>query len=67
VGHVPDPLLLRKSSSAGNRTGSVDRNFDHYTAEAIRYYHIYIFKTKLWFFQSLIVRDKTSCFLVEYL
>jgi hypothetical protein len=32
VGPVPDPLLLRKSSSAGNRTrssGSVARNSDH--------------------------------------
>jgi hypothetical protein len=32
VGPVPDPLLLRKSSSAGNRTrtsGSVARNFHH--------------------------------------
>jgi hypothetical protein len=32
VGPVPDPLLLRKSVSAGNRTrtsGSVARNSDH--------------------------------------
>jgi hypothetical protein len=37
VDPVPDPLLLRKSGSAGNRTrtsGSVTRNFDHYTTEA---------------------------------
>jgi hypothetical protein len=33
VDRVPDPLLLRKSGSAGNRTrasGSVARNSDHY-------------------------------------
>jgi hypothetical protein len=32
VGPVPDPLLLRKSGSAGNRTqtsGSAARNSDH--------------------------------------
>jgi hypothetical protein len=35
---VPDPLLLRKSGSAGNRTrisGSVARNPDHQTTEAV--------------------------------
>jgi hypothetical protein len=38
VGLVLDPLLLRKCSSAGNRTrasGSLGRNSDHYTTEAI--------------------------------
>jgi hypothetical protein len=38
VDTVPDPLLLRKSGSAGNLTwtsGSVARNPDHYTAEAV--------------------------------
>jgi hypothetical protein len=38
VDPVPDPLLLRKSGSAGNRTwtsGSVARNSDHYTTEAV--------------------------------
>jgi uncharacterized protein YcbK (DUF882 family) len=37
VDPVPDPLLLRKSGSAGNRTrtsGSVARNSDHYLTEA---------------------------------
>jgi hypothetical protein len=37
VDSVPDPLLLRKSGSAGNRTrtsGSVARNFDPYTTES---------------------------------
>jgi hypothetical protein len=36
---VPDPLLLRKSGSAGNRTqasGSVARNYDHETTEAVK-------------------------------
>jgi hypothetical protein len=35
---VPDPLLLRKSGSAGNGTqtsGSVARNSDNYTTEAV--------------------------------
>jgi hypothetical protein len=38
VGPVPDPLLLRKSGSAGNRirtSGSVARNTDHQTTEAV--------------------------------
>jgi hypothetical protein len=36
---VPDPLLLRKSGSVGNRTrtsGPVARNSDHWTTEAAR-------------------------------
>jgi hypothetical protein len=35
---VPDPLLLRKSGSAGNRaraSGSVARNSDHLTTETV--------------------------------
>jgi hypothetical protein len=39
---VPDPLLLRKSSGAGNRTwisGSKARNFDRYTTEAVNQYY----------------------------
>jgi hypothetical protein len=39
VDPVPDPLLLRKSGSAGNATqtsGSVDRNSDHQTTEAVK-------------------------------
>jgi hypothetical protein len=38
VDPVPDPLLLRKSGSVGNRTrtsGSVIRNLDHWTTEAV--------------------------------
>jgi hypothetical protein len=38
VDPVPDPLLLRKSGSARNRTrasGSVARNPDHQTREAV--------------------------------
>jgi hypothetical protein len=41
-GPVPDPLLLRKSGSARNRTrtfGSVARNSDHYSAEAVSIYN----------------------------
>jgi hypothetical protein len=38
VDHVSDPLLLRKSGSAGNRkrtSGSLARNSDHQTTEAV--------------------------------
>jgi hypothetical protein len=38
VDPVPDPLLLRKSGSEGNRTRtteSVARNSDHWTTEAV--------------------------------
>jgi hypothetical protein len=38
VDPVPDPLLLRKSDSAGNRTrtsGSVARNSDHWNTKAV--------------------------------
>jgi hypothetical protein len=38
VNPVPDPLLLRKSGSAENRTrtsGSVAGNSDHWTTDAI--------------------------------
>jgi hypothetical protein len=38
VDPVPDPLLLRNSGSAGNRTqasGSVARNSDHLTTAAV--------------------------------
>jgi hypothetical protein len=38
VDPVPDPLLLRKSGRAGNRariSGSVARNSDQYTTEAV--------------------------------
>jgi hypothetical protein len=48
VDPVPDPLLLRKSGSIGNRTrtyGSVTRNSDHQTTEAVYFllYNIYIY------------------------
>jgi hypothetical protein len=38
VDPVPDPLVLRKSGSVGNRaraSGSVARNSDYYTTEAV--------------------------------
>jgi hypothetical protein len=52
VDPVPDPLLLRKSGSAGNRTwtsGSVARNSDHYTTEAVYFLvrNIYKFSSYL--------------------
>jgi hypothetical protein len=51
-GPVPDPLLLRKSGSAENRTrtsGSVARNSDHYTTEAVYFilHNIYKFSSYL--------------------
>jgi hypothetical protein len=45
VDPVTDPILLRKSGSAGNRTrasGSVAKNSDHYTTEAVYFFHIRI-------------------------
>jgi hypothetical protein len=47
VDPVPDPLLLTKSGSAGNRTltsGSVARNSDHQATEAVYFllHNIYI-------------------------
>jgi hypothetical protein len=52
VDPVPDPLLLRESGSAGNRTrtsGSVARNSDHYTTEAVYFllHNIYKFSSYL--------------------
>jgi hypothetical protein len=48
---VPDPLLRRKSGSAGNRTtsGSVARNSDHYTTKAVYFllHNIYKFNSYL--------------------
>jgi hypothetical protein len=49
VDPVSDPLLLRKSGSAGYRTwtsGSVAKNSDHYTTEAVSHTH-YIYDTYL--------------------
>jgi hypothetical protein len=39
VDPVPDPILLRKPGRAGNRTrtsGSLARNSDHYTTQAVK-------------------------------
>jgi hypothetical protein len=52
VDPVPDPLLLRKYGSAGNRTrtpGSVARNSDHWTTEVIYFllHNIYKFSSYL--------------------
>jgi hypothetical protein len=52
VDPVPDPLLLRKSGSAGNRTrtsGSIARNFDHKTTEAVYFLLHNIYKFSLHF------------------
>jgi hypothetical protein len=52
VDPVPDPLLLRKSGSDGNRTrtfGSVARNSDHKTTEEVYFLlqNIYKFSSYL--------------------
>jgi hypothetical protein len=50
VDRVPDPLLLRKLGSAGNQTrtyGSVARNSDHLTTEAV---HLTLTKYKLFLY-----------------
>jgi hypothetical protein len=47
---VPDPLLLRKSGSAENRTrasGSVAKNSDHWTTEAVDVVHSWTHATEL--------------------
>jgi hypothetical protein len=46
VDPVPDPLLLSKSGSAGNRTqtsgsGSIARNSDHWTTEVVPFMIIF--------------------------
>jgi hypothetical protein len=60
VGPVPDPLLLRKSGSARNRTrtyGSVTTNSDHYTTDAVVGLRIKAVKDK----KSDIFWDVTPC------
>jgi hypothetical protein len=52
VDPVPDPLLPKESGSAGNRTrtsGSVPRNSDHETTEAVYFilHNIYKFSSYL--------------------
>jgi hypothetical protein len=57
VDPVPGPLLLRKSCSAGNRTrasGSVARNSDHWTKEAVYFLLHNIYK-----FSSYLTRNTT--------
>jgi hypothetical protein len=57
---VPDPMPLRKSGSEGNRTrasGSVARNYDHYTIEVVWVVHsvIYLYYSPLSWRHILIV------------
>jgi hypothetical protein len=52
MGPIPDPLLLRNSGGAGNRTqtsGSVARNTEYYTTEAVYFllHNIYKFSSYL--------------------
>jgi hypothetical protein len=62
VDPVPDPILLRKSGSAGNRTrtsGSVARNSDYYTTEGDSFTFTLLFF--FWFcFQIREVISKTE-------
>jgi hypothetical protein len=51
VDPVPDTLVLRESGSAGNRTrtsGSLARNSDHYTREAVEAIYIISINTLLY-------------------
>jgi hypothetical protein len=60
VNLVPDSLLLRKYGSTGNRTrisGSVARNSDHWTTEAVYFLLHNIHK-----FSSYVTRSNTSPF-----
>jgi hypothetical protein len=57
VDPVPDPLLLGKSGSTGNRTrtpGAAARNSDHYTTEAVYFLLHNIYKSSLYFTGSTI-------------
>jgi hypothetical protein len=50
VDPVPEPLVLRKSGSAGNRiqiSGSVARSSDHKTTEAVRLFFVAIQNAKV--------------------
>jgi hypothetical protein len=56
VNPVPDPLLLRKSGSEGNRTrtsGSVASNSDHWTTETVVFHIINTFFCKMALFIKL--------------
>jgi hypothetical protein len=61
VDPVPDPLLLRKSGNAGNRTlssGSVARSSDHLTTEAVlvlTYIEVNLFHTFVRNFMKILV------------
>jgi hypothetical protein len=51
VDPVPDPLLLRNSGSAGNRTwssGSTARNSDHWTTEGVISSVIFMAISRVW-------------------
>jgi hypothetical protein len=62
VDPVSDPLLLRKSGSAGNRSrtfGSVARNSDHQTTEAVKYRDFRIFEIECWIVMPLYFTGNT--------
>jgi hypothetical protein len=56
VDPVPDPLLLRKSGCAGNRTrtsGSVARISDHYTEAGLEIKHIIYIEEEIHLYRLL--------------
>jgi hypothetical protein len=64
VDTVPDPLLLRKSGRAGNRTrtsGSVAGNSDHQTTEAVYFLLHNIYKFSSYFTENTIHRISPFC------
>jgi hypothetical protein len=63
VDPVPNLLLLRKSGSAENRTrasGSVAKNSDHYTTEAVGFYEIRVLNSSSLNFLQKAVRINES-------
>jgi hypothetical protein len=65
VDRVPDPLLFRKSGSAGNRTrtsGSVAKNSDYLTTEAVLSLFMLMQNAELLLFAQHTVRyRKVAC------
>jgi hypothetical protein len=62
---VPDTVLHRKSGGAENRTrtsGSVARNFDHYTTEAVSYRDIFT----LFFIIIIIINNFKANFIYRF-
>jgi hypothetical protein len=67
VDPVPDPLLLRKSGTAGNRTRtsvSVARNSDHKTTEAVTSNIISVIKWRRWMGHVSHMREMRNAYVI---